>query len=62
MTKRGICNKGKVPLITLLEMLQINAITQCGSECVGIARSLILQLIQGADFASQLCQSLHKFA
>ncbi|CAI8009659.1 hypothetical protein GBAR_LOCUS6450 [Geodia barretti] len=43
-------------------MLQTNAITQCCSECVGIARSLILQLIQGADFTSQLCQSLHKFA
>ena len=34
------------------DLRQINAITQCGSECVGIARSLILQLIQGADFTS----------
>ena len=43
------------------DLRQINGITGCGSECVGMARSLILQLIQGADFASQLCQSLHKF-
>ena len=35
------------------------AIPQCGSECVGIASSLIFQLIQGADFTSQLW---HTFA